>query len=182
MKIKSQSLIDELLLRLDKTTETVEKFRELETSEMLARKDPSSWNLLECLEHLNRYGNFYLPEIEKRILQQELKSTNEIFRSGILGNFLVNAVRPKGVKVNKMKTAKAMNPIQSQLSDKTISIFLQQQTRLQSLLERSRKVDLSKTRTDTTLSRFITLRLGDTFRFMVNHIERHVAQAEATQF
>ena len=24
-----------------------------------------SWNILECVEHLNRYGAFYLPAIEK---------------------------------------------------------------------------------------------------------------------
>ncbi len=135
MKIKSQTLLDELLARLDKTTEIAESFRELDLSEMLARKTESSWNLLECLEHLNRYGYFYLPEIEKRILENQPETAGEIFTSGILGNYLVNLVRPNGPKANRMKTAQKMNPIKSHLDEKTISIFLKQQARLKSLVE-----------------------------------------------
>ena len=182
MKIESQTLIAELLKRLDDASATVERFKNLDADALNARKNETSWSLLECLEHLNRYGYFYLPEIEKQILAQQPVNDKQIFKSGLLGNYLVNLIRLSASKNRPMKTAKDMNPIHAELPDKTISIFLEQQTRLRSLLQQSLLVDLNTTRTKTTLSPLITLRLGDTLRFMVYHIERHVHQAEATQF
>ena len=49
---------------------------------------------------------------------------------------------------------------------------------LKSLLNQAREVDLTKTKVPISLTRFIKLRLGDTFRFFVYHIERHILQAE----
>lgn len=182
MKIESTSLLEELVAKLDKATAIAEGFKELELAELNARKSRDSWSLLECIEHLNRYGYFYLPEIENRILAQSGGKKSGIFKSGLLGNYLVNLIKMDGTKIRKMKTATAMNPIQTLLDEKTIGIFLKQQQRLRSLLEQARNIDLTRTTTKTTLSPFIKLRLGDTLRFMVHHIERHVAQAEATQF
>lgn len=182
MKIQSSSLIGELIGRLDKVSEIAKKFNELDLNELNARKSGDSWSLLECIEHLNRYGYFYLPEIEKQILSQAPHSGNGIFKSGFIGNYLVNLIKPGNLKTKKMTTAKNMNPINSELSARTLSIFFKQQNRLRSLLEQAAIVDLSTTRTKTTLSPLLKLRLGDTLRFMVHHIERHIQQAEATQF
>jgi len=77
-----------------------------------------------------------------------------------------------------MKTPIDKNPLGSQLSVTTIDRFLKQQEMLRSLLERARHIDLTKTKVPISLTKFIRLRLGDTFRFFVYHIERHIRQAE----
>ena len=77
-----------------------------------------------------------------------------------------------------MKSPKDKNPSHSTLTRLTIDRFLKQQELLQSLLLQSKRVDLQRTKTAISLSKLIRLRLGDTFRFFVYHIERHVLQAE----
>jgi hypothetical protein len=64
------------------------------------------------------------------------------------------------------------------LSITTLDRFLKQQELLKALLQQALEADITKIKTAISLSKFIKLRLGDTFRFYVYHIERHIAQAE----
>ena len=77
-----------------------------------------------------------------------------------------------------MKTPGDKNPIGSKLTTLTLDRFLKQQEMLKSLLHQARNVDLTKTKVPISLTRLIKLRLGDTFKFFIYHIERHVIQAE----
>lgn len=145
-------------------------------AELTWRPAPESWNILECLEHLNLYGDFYLPEIEKSI--QNSKTTSEPeFRSGLLGNYFANSMLPKA-QLNKMKTFKNKNPIHADLDKAVIDRFIAQQLHLLELLEAARQVSLNKIKIKTTLSSLLRLKLGDTFRFFVHHNIRHGKQIE----
>ncbi len=77
-----------------------------------------------------------------------------------------------------MKTFKNMNPLNSQLDKKVIQEFITQQTEMLRLLDEARKISLNKTKTSITLSKAIKLKLGDTFRFVIHHNQRHLLQAE----
>jgi len=46
------------------------------------------------------------------------------------------------------------------------------------LLNQSRNVSLNKVKIDTSISSLIKLKLGDTFRFVINHHIRHLKQIE----
>ena len=177
MKIVSKQLLVDLTQRVERATEAVQAFRELSIEQLNFKKHPESWSVLECLEHLNLYGDFYLPEMEKQILGAKYGSVH-VFQSGVLGNYFANLMLPGTDKMKKMKSPKDKNPTQSQLSLATIDRFLKQQEHLQRLLEMAKRVDLTKTKTSISLSKWIRLRLGDTFRFYVFHIQRHILQAE----
>jgi hypothetical protein len=101
-----------------------------------------SWSILECLEHLNRYGNFYIPEISHRI-SFSATSPKPDFKPGILGNYFAGSMLPKE-KLNKMKTLKGMNPIRSQLNKEVINEFIQQQKQLLDLLKKQNMLTLKK--------------------------------------
>ncbi|WP_090786684.1 DinB family protein [Pedobacter sp. ok626] len=176
-KMTSNQLIDDLLVTTKNSTQAVQKLKQFELLKLSERNAPNEWSILECIEHLNLYGSFYLPAIEKAILSQKTIHNSCVFKSGILGNYFVNLVKLKQAKIKKMSTAKTMDPFEKQLTITTIDRFLKQQERLKSLLEQARYVDITKAKTPISISRFIKLRLGDILRFMVYHIERHVAQA-----
>ena len=72
MQIENNQLIDELLQRMKKCTRTVKGFEALSVGQ-LQFKNGDRWSILECLEHLNLYGDFYLVEIEKQILTNPRK-------------------------------------------------------------------------------------------------------------
>ncbi len=181
MQTTSHELINDLLARVGKAADTVSNFRKLSKEEMNARKTASDWSLLECIEHLNIYGNFYLAEIESRLLANKRMPASADFKSGIIGNYFANLVQVKKGKLKKMKTPGVMDPLHTELSITTIERFLKQLDMLRSLLEQAKQTDLVKVKTSISLTKLIRLRLGDTFRFLVYHIERHVLQAQRTQ-
>ena len=177
MQIENNKLIDDLLRRMEICKRTVKEFESLPINK-LQFKNGERWSALECLEHLNLYGDFYLVEIEKRIITTPRKNVSTKFKSGILGNYFANLMEVKDGKITKMKSPKDKNPSRSPLSITTISRFLKQQERLVTLLNQCRSIDLSKTRAAISLTNLIKLRLGDTLRFYCYHIERHVLQAQ----
>jgi hypothetical protein len=178
MQTDNNTLIEELLRIVENSSQAAKKFKELPDSQLNFRKNPRQWNILECIEHLNRYGEFYLPEIEKSIIAHRNSDDARVFKSGIFGNYFANLMKVKNGNIFRMKTPADKNPLGSQLTITTIDRFLKQLEMLKSLLNQARNVDLTKRKVPLSLTKFIRLRLGDTFRFFVYHIERHILQAE----
>jgi hypothetical protein len=71
-----------------------------------------------------------------------------------------------------------MDPVGSQLNKSVLTTFLKQQQELLRLLEQAKTVDLTRTKTSISISSWIKLRLGDTFRVVIYHNQRHMEQAE----
>lgn len=176
MKIQSEKLINQLIEITNQHLEFAKELQHKSDEELNFRKSPESWNTLECLEHLNLYGRFYIPEIDKRINSIKTIPQKE-FRSGFLGNYFAKSMLPKE-KLNKMKAFKSMNPIHKNLDKNVLEEFISQQNRILELLEKSRKVNLEKVKTSISITNLIKLKLGDTFRFLVNHNTRHIVQAK----
>src|SRR5262245_27508274 len=145
MKIENNKLIDDLLRRVETCTRKAKGFETL-ANDQLQHKDGDRWSILECLEHLNLYGDFYLVEIEKQIIANQGKGTSNVFKSGLLGNYFANLMEVRDGKMTKMKSPKDKNPSSLDLSITTVSRFLKQQERLVTLLNQSRSVDLTKTK------------------------------------
>lgn len=178
MKIPSDQLIKDLLIKIGEATEEAKGFKLLNSEQLNFKRNRDAWSILECVEHLNLYGDYYLEAIEKSMSSQKNNSGLSIFKSGIIGNYFANLMMVKDGKIKKMRSPKDKNPANSQLTSFTIDRFLKQQEKLVSLLHQAVTVDLTKTKTSISISRHIKLRLGDTFRFFVYHIERHILQAK----
>ncbi|MEO6639200.1 MAG: DinB family protein [Ginsengibacter sp.] len=178
MKIGSIELINHLVEKVENAKKSVENLNKYTVEQLNAKSHGDAWSTLECLEHLNLYGDFYLQEIENKILQQKKQANKSMFNSGLVGNYFANLMMVKNGKIKKMKTPTDMNPGNSTLTKTTIQRFLKQQEKLIRLLNQAKEVDLTNTKTAIKLTRLIKLRLGDTFRFLVYHIERHILQAE----
>ncbi len=177
MQIKSEQLINDLLLQTDDIINRIQQLQKLTTEEQNHKSSPAAWSILECLEHLNLYGDYYLPEMERQIAKK-VAPASHVFTSGLIGNYFANLMLVKDGKIQKMKSPKNKVPAKSDLNAATIDRCLQQQERLKTILIRARQVNLAKTKTAISISKLVKLRLGDTFRFYVYHIERHVQQAE----
>ena len=183
MQATNDALINELSATIRQCTWTVEGFLALPDDALHAKKDPQQWNVLECLEHLNLYGDYYLPAIEQALLRGAGKATDGRFRSGWLGNYFANlmlaapAATDQSKKAKKMKSPADKNPLGQELSRATVQRFLKQQAALETMLEQSRHADLTHMRVPISILPWLRLRLGDVARFVVYHNARHVAQA-----
>ncbi|MGL2966291.1 DinB family protein [Flavobacterium sp. XGLA_31] len=174
--MQSEQLTESLLEQTRQILNQVEKLKNYDLHTLTWKENATSWSILECLEHLNLYGNFYLPQIENKIKSSTANFEAE-FRSGILGNYFAKSMLPKQ-KLNTMKTFKDKNPLNAKLDKNVIDKFMNQQIKLLELLNNSRNVSLNKVKIQTSIASFIKLKLGDTFQFYINHIIRHLAQID----
>ncbi len=174
--MKASKLIEELTEITKENMNSVQLFKGLTNNELNFKVNENSWSILECIEHLNRYGNFYIPEIKKQIEKSTFEKSNH-FKTGFLGNYFAKSMLPKE-KLNKMKTFKSMNPINSSLKREVLDKFLHQQEQILELLTKSENTNLTKIKTVVSISKFIKIRLGDTFRVVIYHNLRHIIQAK----
>ena len=176
MEFKSKALIADLQKMVTSHIEYVKHLQSLSESKLSQKLNSQSWSVLECIEHLNLYAKFYNNEIEKRISKSS-KSHSEIFKSGYLGNKSVVSMLPSQT-MKTMNTFKNKNPIHSNFDKKKVlSNFINYQEELLDLLETSKNKNLTKIKTSLTLP-LLKFRLGDTFRFIVYHNERHITQTK----
>lgn len=142
---------------------------------LLEQPAPGKWSVIQVLEHLNSYGDYYIPVLGKALKRD--KPATRTFRSGWLGNYFTNLMLPKQGEVkNKMKAPKNHRPSFHADARPVIEQFLHQQYQLLDLLEKAKKKDIGKIRVPISLSRFIRLKAGDTFRFLIAHEQRHFVQ------
>ncbi|QHV97744.1 DinB family protein [Spirosoma endbachense] len=176
-----------LLLRLEEDVRELrqiagQEFRHLSDARFLQAPTPAQWSVAQCLEHLNSYGLYYIPLIEKAIQtgEQHNLTAKDVFSSGWLGNYFAESMRPgaDGAIRLKMKAVKNHTP-DAQLNPRDVlTEFSRQQAQLQSLLERAQHIDIGKLRIPISIASWIKLSLGDTFRFLIAHEQRHVLQAQ----
>lgn len=177
--METELLLQEYLEHTRKILNQVEYLKLEDTKILTWRPSPSAWNILECLEHLNLYGEYYLPLMERGIKHSVTKPTKTV-KSSFLGRYFSKSMLPK-VKLNKMKTFKDKNPIHKHLNKEVIDKFIHQQTQLLELLNASRNSDLNKIKIPISIAKFIRLSLADTFQFVINHNLRHMEQIKRNQ-
>lgn len=176
MKTAADTLIQELKEQTQQIILLASQMRNLDYETLNWRPKEGAWSVLECLEHLNLYGDYYLPAMSDAIKRAPSKP-DPIFTSGLLGDYFAKSMLPKP-KMTKMKTFRDKNPIGSRLTKDTIERFIAQQQTLLDLLQLAEHKSLTQIRIKTSISPLIRLKLGDTFRFLINHTLRHLNQAQ----
>jgi uncharacterized damage-inducible protein DinB len=140
--------------------------------------EEGNWSVAQVLEHMNMYNRYYLPVIERSMVHIS-RDTNSWFVPGFWGNYFTKMMMPKNVYdiKNKMKASKHYIPEKSVNVEAVFKEFLQHQNKLLQLLEVSRRRNLNTIRIPVSVSKLVRLKLGDAFRFLVAHEQRHMIQA-----
>lgn len=172
----ASTLINELIEITKKNKNDVMVLKENALNKLNFKINQKKWSALECIEHLNYYGTYYIPEIKNRISKAKHVKSKK-FKTGMLGNYFAKSMMPKDT-LNKMSTLKATNPTGKPLDKQVLDVFIDQQNELLTLLALAKEVDLTKTKTSISISKWIKLRLGDTLRVVIYHNLRHVNQAK----
>ena len=180
---KTKVLLDELYTQTEYFLEkAVQNWQNMPLDSFHKKPAPTAWSAAQCLEHLNIYGRYYLPALEKAIAKAEHNGyqSDDTFKSGWLGNYFYNLMLPntEGVLKKKMKAPTNAVPTEKPDARAMIAEFIDQQERMLQLIERARKVNLSKVRVPISIMQWLKLKVGDTFLFMAAHHDRHILQAE----
>jgi hypothetical protein len=156
----------------------------------LLKEDPNTliqppaqgrWSVAQVIEHLNSYGRYYLPAIESALHAQPGKH-EDTFKPGWLGDYFTRTMLPgkNGQVANKMQAPKDHRPQAGIHGKPVLDTFLKQEQLLLELLERAKHANISRIRIPISLSKLVKLKLGDTFRFLVAHHQRHFVQVKNT--
>ena len=181
MKYLSSHLLEDLYDQSEKNiSKAISEWQQLPNIRLITQPGPGKWSAVQCLEHLNSYGRYYLPAIEKAIINASAKPA-VYFKSGWLGNYFYkmmlvekNTGRPK----KKLKSPKDHIPDIHLNAALVLSEFISQQERLMQLLENAKGININKARVPISIAPIIKIKLGDTFLFLVAHINRHMLQAQ----
>jgi hypothetical protein len=158
--------------------EAIREWQLLPAEQLNKQPAPNAWSAAQCLEHLNVYGRYYLPALKKAINNAK-KPPSPTYKSGWLGDYFYHLMLPntEGALKSKMKAPKNAVPPVELDSAAVIAEFIEQQEQLLQLLEQARVVNLASIRIPISLTKWIRLKLGDTFLFVIAHNERHILQA-----
>jgi hypothetical protein len=180
-KFKAEELLNDLRTDVERIKEAAAFFKDVEKTKLIYQPKEGKWSIVQVLEHLNAYGRYYIPAMEKAITEKKT-GKQAWFTPGFWGNFFTNSMKPKNVYEikNKMKAAKAFSFPNSLNVDTVLAEFNQQQDSLIRLLDMAQHVDLNEIRLPVTITKVIRLKLGDVFRFLIAHEQRHMIQARNT--
>ncbi len=181
--ISTQRLLDQLQEQTERVLQkAVSEWQMLSAEQLSFQPAPGAWSAAQCLEHLNIYGHHYLPAIEKAIQQGKMKGNKAAkhFNAGWLGAYFTQLMQPQlgGALKSKMKAPKNAVPSAQPDPHRILAEFIDQQEKMLVLLREAATVNLNDIRVPISLSPWIRLKLGDTFGFVIAHIERHVLQAD----
>jgi len=73
--MKSNDLLNKLHKDVLAIIGTAKEFETLPESDLNWKEHPKKWSILECLEHLNRYSDYYHLEIKKAIVRTTMASS-----------------------------------------------------------------------------------------------------------
>lgn len=177
----SHDLLGKLYKDVLAVIDAAKEFEFLEESELNWKENQEKWSILECLEHLNRYSNYYHAEIKKAIASSatESASANHEAKSTWMGKKFITMMHPDNKA--KHKTFARMNPINSTLKKEVIFTFLANQKELLAILDGASKIDLKKASIRVEFLKILRMNLGDALQFVIVHEQRHIKQANAVK-
>jgi len=139
---------------------------------------PGKWSMLQCIEHMSLATLVYTANVKEVLAHNGLAPAAEAYKGHWKGRLFakMNAPKPGGEIPMKLKTFKTMDP-PGNLDPKTvIDQFFEVHDEMISLINQSRQVNIDKVKIATALGPWVKLRLGEAYRFILAHTQRHVVQ------
>ena len=174
--INSNELINSLQADLREIMLMASQLERYSATELAKEPAPGKWSVAQVLEHMNIYSRYYLDAIEQKLHLNSSEATAE-FRPGWLGNYFTRMMQP-GNSTKKYRSPKDHTPVADLDAPAVIAEFIEQQERLIMYLRKAKSVNINATRVPISISKWVRLKLGDTFRFLIAHNERHLLQAK----
>lgn len=147
----------------------------LSEAQLTHRIQADKWHVLECVQHLNKYAQFYIPILEKAT-QTAKPAQVHIVKQGWLGGKFIKMMSPKNTK--PQKTLKHMNTMGNEVSTEEVDKFIDWQSRLIKLITQLDGKNLNQQKIPVEFMRLIKLKIGDALQFVIVHQQRHIEQVE----
>jgi len=171
---------DSLRSGFKKQYDQIDKSCSLLSKAQLAWKpDDETWGVGECLYHLWLVNDSYLSKITHVIRRSRFSEPigNVEYHSNWLGTKFIEAVGP-GEAGKKTKVISAFMPNKHALPSDIVRLCLDQLVGFDEFLSESEGVDLIRTKMANPTYPIVRLQLGDVFKSLHDHNERHLIQVD----
>lgn len=173
----TDGMLDELLAGIEEMNERANAIAgDLIAEQMSWSPTAAAWSIGQCLEHLVVTGSLYNERIGPAIQRAREKSggrSPRAWRPSLAGRFMINAVKPGGRAV---RTLRVFEPTLEPRAD-VLAEFVAIQKGLSEHIAAARGVDLMAAKVTSPATRLLRLNIGDCFRMLTLHADRHLLQA-----
>lgn len=154
-----------------------ESLKKSSAQQLNQRPSEKSWSALECLEHLNRYADHYLPLLNAKVEAASPRG-KEDYKPGLLGKPFALAMHPARRK-KKISSPGNMNPLGSSLdANAVVNQFVSNMESYKRLSTRIEGVELRGSKIPVSAFPIVKLQLGDMLHTLIWHNVRHSLQAQ----
>ena len=153
------------------------RFAPLDQEALRMRPNPDTWNILECLAHLNQYADDYIPGINRAIHRAKARrwAPVETLHYTTRGRLLLRRADPGRTKI--YKAGKRYNFGHQPIEPEVIKSLIIKCEQLLRILQSAKDVDLNRPSVEKVNSWFGSYSLGNLLEFIVLHQRRHLHQA-----
>lgn len=172
-QVERDPMLAQLLAEVDSIDAEVSALQSTLGEAELGRTAPhGGWTVGQVFDHLIVSNSLYYGAIEKA-LERARPSSHSKWRPSLLGRLLANSLSPRSSR--RVPAPRVFKP-GAKPSANVVKLFLESQERFRALARRATAVDLSRTRVSSPVSPLIRINLGDAFRMIVVHEQRHLGQ------
>jgi len=158
--------------------ETKRMFAHLTTEQINWKPGAGEWSIGQCFDHLiisNRPYFSIIEDVRQGKKKQRLWERMPLLPA-LFGTMLIRVLRPDSGR--KAKARQKFLPSASTIDPGIVSDFLDQQTRLLTLMETTRGLDLDRIAITSPVLALVTYSLMNAYRIIVVHEQNHVVQAK----
>lgn len=139
---------------------------------------PGKWHMLQCIEHMSRATEVYVNNVQGKLQNETLPPANAEYKGHWKGRMFarMNAPKPGDEIPMKLKTFKSMEPPQELDSQTVLNRFYEVHEEMISVINKTRSVNIDKIKIATALGPMVKLRIGEAYRFLLAHTQRHMVQ------
>lgn len=181
MSVNTKEYLDEAAAGFESAISEVELLvANLDTRTLNTPEADGKWSMLECIEHMSLATEVYTKNIGDKIKEDSLPPASKDFKGHWKGRMFarMNAPKAGGEIPMKLKTFKSMEPKNQLKETEVINRFLSIHREIIDLIDQSRSVNIDRVKVATALGPMVKLRLGEAYRFILAHTQRHLVQLQ----
>lgn len=178
MKLNKAEIIQQVRNEIAKSNEQVKRLQQQPIEALRHRPRPEAWSALDCIAHMNLFYDDYLPRLEVAV-QQAAPGSNPTYAPGFFGKKMIASLRPQqGERRMKVNTFKKMTPhTDGKPPEPVFAAFFQHHAHLEGLLAPAASLNWDQAKVASVIGPILRFKLGDCFRLLLAHTERHLLQA-----
>lgn len=149
----------------------------LNAEQLAFQPDEKSWTIGQCLYHIWITNDKYLSKLSVAMrASKHTEPADQDYDSNWMGRKFIGMIGPTGGE--NTPVPKQLVPILERVPEDIVQRCLDQLVGIEEFLKQSEGMDLMKTKMTSPVSALLKLQLGDVFKALQLHNERHLNQID----